>query len=444
MSRQRDPRLVDAVRAAEPRHPLLRRRSDGCGLAPRSSARAPISRRSRRSARRIIPTPTRAGASPSVRCTNRRSGTAAGAADPARRRRRRAADHLHQRRERPARARRRPRARSGDPLGPRRLAHTPGPADAHRERPAVARSAGSSALASWSLATRAILAVAPSNLPRIGEVLPGMAGASCSRSALSIVTGLLVGIFPALTASTSHGAGLAARRHPDDRVAQPAPDARRADRRRSRAGDDADRRRRAAAAKFCLGAQRRSRLQCRTAADHADRVPARFRRCAARCSPFYDELEARLKALPGVTAVGGTTRLPLGSTQRDHLLEVEGRPMPRAELPEVEMRRAVFDYFETMQIPVLPRTHLHARRSPAGAARRRSSTPCSPAGCFPARTAVGRRVRFAAITRTGSRSSAWSATSGTAASRRRRSPRSTSPIGRALRSARSSCSGHAG
>ena len=66
-----------------------------------------------------------------------------------------------------------------------------------------------------------------------------------------------------------------------------------------------------------------------------------------------DQLEARLKALPGVVNVGGTTRLPLGSTQVTTMLEVEGRPVPRAELPEVEMRRAVFDYFATMQIPVL-------------------------------------------------------------------------------------------
>ncbi|CAN5662151.1 hypothetical protein BH18ACI5_BH18ACI5_20670 [soil metagenome] len=51
--------------------------------------------------------------------------------------------------------------------------------------------------------------------------------------------------------------------------------------------------------------------------------------------------------------VGGTTRLSLGSTQVTTMLEAEGRPLPRAEWIEVEMRRSVFDFFATMEIPVL-------------------------------------------------------------------------------------------
>ncbi len=67
---------------------------------------------------------------------------------------------------------------------------------------------------------------------------------------------------------------------------------------------------------------------------------------------FYLDFFARLERLPGVVAVGGTTRLPLGSTSVTTTLEIQGRDVPAAERPEVEFRRAMHRYFETMQIPV--------------------------------------------------------------------------------------------
>jgi predicted permease len=81
-------------------------------------------------------------------------------------------------------------------------------------------------------------------------------------------------------------------------------------------------------------------------------VPPRYQTPDHRRA-FYADLLGRLERLPGVTAVGGTTRLPLGSTNVSTKLVVEGRSVPAAELPEVEFRRAIHSYFSAMGIPVL-------------------------------------------------------------------------------------------
>jgi putative ABC transport system permease protein len=69
--------------------------------------------------------------------------------------------------------------------------------------------------------------------------------------------------------------------------------------------------------------------------------------------PFYDQLFAKIESIPGVIGVGGTTRMPLGSTEVSTKLEIEGVPRAAAELPEVEMRRALHNYFPAMGIPLL-------------------------------------------------------------------------------------------
>jgi putative ABC transport system permease protein len=67
---------------------------------------------------------------------------------------------------------------------------------------------------------------------------------------------------------------------------------------------------------------------------------------------FYRDLFARLEALPGVVSVGGTTRVPLGSTSVSTSLQRESHPLPAAELPEVQFRRAMHNYFQAMGIPI--------------------------------------------------------------------------------------------
>jgi predicted permease len=67
---------------------------------------------------------------------------------------------------------------------------------------------------------------------------------------------------------------------------------------------------------------------------------------------FYERLFARLEVIPGVSAVGGTTRLPLGGTNSTTQVAVEGRVPPDGQWPEADLRRAVHDYFEAMGIPL--------------------------------------------------------------------------------------------
>ena len=67
---------------------------------------------------------------------------------------------------------------------------------------------------------------------------------------------------------------------------------------------------------------------------------------------FYRDFFARMEALPGVVSVGGTTRVPLGSTSVSTTVQIEGRPVPAAELPEVQFRRAMHRYFDAMGIPL--------------------------------------------------------------------------------------------
>ena len=81
-------------------------------------------------------------------------------------------------------------------------------------------------------------------------------------------------------------------------------------------------------------------------------VPRRLTSADARTA-FYGELFQRLDSLPGVVASGGTTRLPLGSTNVSTRVMIEGRPMTPGEMPEVEMRRAVHNYFRAMGTPII-------------------------------------------------------------------------------------------
>ena len=108
---------------------------------------------------------------------------------------------------------------------------------------------------------------------------------------------------------------------------------------------------------------------------------------------YYDELRDKLMAVPGVTHVGGSTRIPLGSTLVSTQLSVEGRDIPPSEKPDVQMRRSVHDYFGTMKIPVLEgRVFTDDDRS-AGEALTVVNAALA-ASVFPGESAVGRRVQM--------------------------------------------------
>jgi predicted permease len=80
-------------------------------------------------------------------------------------------------------------------------------------------------------------------------------------------------------------------------------------------------------------------------------IPMRLTTPDARRA-YYAEWFERLEAIPGVVAVGGTTRIPLGSTSVTTSVQVQGKDVPLSDLPEAEFRRAMHDYFEAMGIPI--------------------------------------------------------------------------------------------
>jgi predicted permease len=123
-------------------------------------------------------------------------------------------------------------------------------------------------------------------------------------------------------------------------------------------------------------------------------LPPRYPSQAAR-NEFYDELRTKLTALPGVTGLGGSTRMPLGSTQVSTQLTVEGRTVRPTELPEVQMRRSIHDFFGAMRIPVIEgRVFNDADRS-AGE-RLAVINAALAAKVFPNESPLGKRVQMGA------------------------------------------------
>ena len=73
-----------------------------------------------------------------------------------------------------------------------------------------------------------------------------------------------------------------------------------------------------------------------------------------RCIAFYKDVLARLRAVPGVTAVSGAAFLPMGREwQPAYRYLIEGRPeVPLNQRPAAEFQAIVPHYFETLQIPI--------------------------------------------------------------------------------------------
>jgi predicted permease len=198
---------------------------------------------------------------------------------------------------------------------------------------------------------QALVAVAPANLPRLEEVAPDTT-VLVVTIAVAMITGTLVGLVPALYAGRA-----------DVRPALQ-------DASRGTAGSRSRHRMRGAlvvtelalAVVLTVGAGLLLRSFSRVmTVDPGFRsehlltmqitLPARVSSSESRRA-YYAEWFERLAALPGVLSVGGTTRIPLGSTNVTTSVQVEGRPVPAAELPEVEFRRAMHDYFTAMGIPI--------------------------------------------------------------------------------------------
>ena len=123
-------------------------------------------------------------------------------------------------------------------------------------------------------------------------------------------------------------------------------------------------------------------------------TPDRLRGIEER-GAFYREFFARLRALPGVVAAGGTTRIPLGSPNVPVAVRVEGRLLEPAQLPQVEYRRALHDYFAAMRIPVV-RGRVFSDADGASGPQVAVINETLAARLFPGEDPIGRRVAVGA------------------------------------------------
>ncbi len=82
------------------------------------------------------------------------------------------------------------------------------------------------------------------------------------------------------------------------------------------------------------------------------------------------EFEERLRALPGVSAVGATSVLPLSGRGAMLGFAVEGAPPPPPNVnPEIAVASATPDYFRAIGAPLAPRPCLQRPGPHRGAAR---------------------------------------------------------------------------
>jgi predicted permease len=117
---------------------------------------------------------------------------------------------------------------------------------------------------------------------------------------------------------------------------------------------------------------------------------------AARGARFYEQLQDRVAALPGVSSVALSSFMPLNQDNRDNLgIAPEGFQLPQGvENVLVLSARVDEDYFSTMRVPLV-----------AGRAFLRSDTPDTPrvaivnetaaARYWPGQDPLGRRIRLA-------------------------------------------------
>ena len=241
-----------------------------------------------------------------------------------------------------------------------------------------------------SAGTQAILAVAPANLPRLGEVTASMPVVVFALL-LALATGVVVGLLPALSAARSQA---------QDSLRETQRTTSSSARQRVRSMFVVVEVALAMTLTIGAGLLLRSFVSVLgvDAGFQPDRLltlqmslPVHLTAPAARVG-FYDNLEARLRALPGVSKVGGTTRLPLGSTSVTTVIEVQGRAISPADRPEVEFRRAVFDYFGTMGIPLL-RGRLFGPEDQLGGPAVAVANAALASRVFPGDDAVGKKIR---------------------------------------------------
>ncbi len=107
---------------------------------------------------------------------------------------------------------------------------------------------------------------------------------------------------------------------------------------------------------------------------------------------FYDQLIARVQALPGVRAAAAGLTWPLGGSGWRNRLYIEGEARAEAELPQVAYDIVTPGWFRTSGIRLLNCTDVSARSDPA--AQTVVINHALEQRWFAGREPIGRRVRF--------------------------------------------------
>jgi predicted permease len=114
---------------------------------------------------------------------------------------------------------------------------------------------------------------------------------------------------------------------------------------------------------------------------------------------YYSRATSRLRQLPGVTAVGASSRVPLDGRGGDRLLDIENDiPRDEADMPHAQFRPATPGWFEAIGIPLL-RGRAFRESDDAQAPRVVVINQAFARKYFPDRDPIGRRIRLGKLTR---------------------------------------------
>ncbi|HUG13081.1 MAG TPA: ABC transporter permease [Opitutaceae bacterium] len=114
---------------------------------------------------------------------------------------------------------------------------------------------------------------------------------------------------------------------------------------------------------------------------------------------FYDELLARLNALPGVESVGGVAALPMSGGISTWSFAIDGRPEPVGAMNYTDVQSATIDYFATLGIPLF-RGRLFEEADHAGTSMVALINRQMVAKFWPGEDPVGRTIGLAGQTHT--------------------------------------------
>ena len=109
--------------------------------------------------------------------------------------------------------------------------------------------------------------------------------------------------------------------------------------------------------------------------------------------PFYERLQSRVGALPGVSAVGAVNILPLSGNYDSRGIQIEDRPRPEGQGEAPQARSVTPGYFAAMGIPLV-QGRLFDGRDVEGAARVVIVSETMARRYWPGENPIGKRITF--------------------------------------------------